>query len=91
MRSEVAKLLVAVLLDILDFSVLSLMPGTGMFTDLIMGAIAFVLWGPVGLFAFWEALNPVEPVDAFVPTMTLIALSQLGKGRKKKSTPEIAN
>ena len=89
MRSDVAKLALAVLLDILDFSVLSLMPGTGMITDIIMGAIAFVLWGPVGLFAFWEALNPVEPVDAFVPTMTLIALSQMGKGRKKSTPPEI--
>jgi len=54
-----------------------------------MGAIAFVLWGPVGLLAFWEALNPVEPVDAFVPTMTLIALSQMGKGRKKSAPTEI--
>jgi len=88
MRSDVAKLAIAVLLDILDFSVLSLLPGTGMAADIIMGAIAFVLWGPVGLFAFWEALNPVEPVDAFVPTMTLIALSQIGKGRKKKDVPE---
>lgn len=84
MRSDVAKLALAVLLDILDFSILSLMPGTGMITDIIMGAIAFVLWGPVGLFAFWEALNPVEPVDAFVPTMTLIALSQIGKGKKRR-------
>lgn len=84
MRSDVAKLAIAVLLDILDFSVLSLMPGTGMITDLVMGGIALVLWGPVGLLAFWEAINPVEPVDAFVPTMTIIALSQMGKGRKNK-------
>lgn len=84
MRSDVAKLAIAVLLDILDFSVLSLMPGTGMITDLVMGGIALVLWGPVGLLAFWEAANPVEPIDAFVPTMTIIALSQMGKGRRKK-------
>lgn len=84
MKSDLAKLALAVLLDILDFSILSLLPGTGIATDLIMGAIAFVLWGPVGLLAFWEALNPVEPIDAFVPTMTLIALSQMGKGRAKK-------
>lgn len=88
MRSDVVKLVLAVLLDILDFSVLSMMPGTGMITDITMGAIAFVLWGPVGLFAFWETLNPVEPIDAFVPTMTLIALSQMGKGRKNKGLPD---
>lgn len=88
MRSDVVKFVLAVLLDILDFSVLSMMPGTGMITDIIMGAIAFVLWGPVGLFAFWETLNPVEPIDAFVPTMTLIALSQMGKGRKNKGLPD---
>ncbi|MCB2113868.1 MAG: hypothetical protein KDD85_10025 [Parvularculaceae bacterium] len=83
MKSDAAKLAIAVLLDILDFSILSLMPGVGMVADIIMGVIALVLWGPVGLFAFWEALNPVEPVDAFVPTMTLIALSRMGKGEKK--------
>ena len=65
MKSDAAKLAIAVLLDILDFSILSLMPGVGMVADIIMGVIALVLWGPVGLFAFWEALNPVEPVDAF--------------------------
>lgn len=91
MRSDVVKLALAVLLDILDFSALSMMPGTGMITDVIMGAIAFVLWGPVGLLAFWEALNPIEPVDAFIPTMTLIALSQMGKRRKNKGAPDMTN
>jgi hypothetical protein len=55
---------------------------------LIFGAIALVLWGPVGLIAFWEAVNPVEPIDGFVPTMTLIALSQMGKKKSVRHAPD---
>lgn len=88
MKSDVAKLALAVLLDILDFSILAMLPGTGIAVDLIFGAIAFVLWGPVGLLAFWEALNPIEPLDGFVPTMTLIALSQMGKKKSARKIPD---
>lgn len=83
MKSDVAKLLLAVLLDVLDFT-LGRIIGAGTIVDLIFGAIAFVLWGPVGLIAFWEALDPTDQIDGFVPTMTLIALSQMGRRRAKK-------
>jgi hypothetical protein len=83
MKSDIAKLILAVLLDVLDFS-LGRLIGAGTVIDLIFGAIALVLWGPVGLIAFWEALDVTDQFDGFVPTMTLIAISQLrGKRRKK--------
>jgi hypothetical protein len=88
MKSDVAKLALAVLLDILDFTIIAMLPGTGIAVDLIFGAIALVLWGPVGLIAFWEAVNPVEPIDGFVPTMTLIALSQMGKKKSVRHAPD---
>lgn len=83
MKSDAGKLLIAVLLDILDFT-LGRMIGAGTVLDLVFAGIAFVLWGPVGLVALWEAIDVTDQVDGFVPTMTLIALSQMRKKRAKK-------
>lgn len=83
MKSDMAKLLLAVLLDILDFT-LGRILGAGTVMDLIFAGIAFVLWGPIGLLALWEALEPTDQIDGFVPTMTLIALSQMGKKRRSR-------
>ena len=55
--------------------------------DVALAAIAYIMWGPVGLVQLWEVADPSEQIDGFVPTMTLIALSQLGR-RKKKSIPD---
>ncbi len=82
MKGDVAKLALAVLLDVLDFT-LGRILGAGTVIDLVFAGIAFVLWGPIGLLALWEAIDVTDQVDGFVPTMTLIALSQMGKGRKK--------
>ena len=86
MRSDVAKLAIAVLLDILDFT-LGRILGAGTIIDIVFAGIAFVLWGPIGLIALWEALDVTDQADGFVPTMTLIALSQMGKA-KKKAVPD---
>jgi len=81
-KSDFAKLLIAIVLDIIDFTV-GRMLGLGMIVDAALAAVAFALWGPVGLLALWEMADPTEQIDGFVPTMTLIALSQMGKSRKK--------
>lgn len=86
MNAYVAKLLISVLLDILDFTI-GRMVGAGMVTDLVFAAIAVVMWGPAGLAAFWELLDPSEQIDGFVPTMTLIALSQMGRKAPEKKSP----
>ncbi|MEL6361676.1 MAG: hypothetical protein AAFR21_11375 [Pseudomonadota bacterium] len=81
MNSDIAKLLLAITLDILDFTI-GRMLGAGTIIDLIFGVIAVIVWGPAGLIAFWELLDPSEQVDGFVPTMTIIAISQMGKKKK---------
>ncbi|MEO1252102.1 MAG: hypothetical protein AAFW81_07145 [Pseudomonadota bacterium] len=81
MRSDIAKLLIAVVLDVLDFTV-GRIPGLELPFDLVMGVAAVSLFGWAGLFAFWEAFDPTGQIDGFVPTLTLIALSQMGKGRR---------
>ncbi|MEZ5895372.1 MAG: hypothetical protein R3C40_08450 [Parvularculaceae bacterium] len=82
--SDKMKLVIAIALDIIDFTAGRIL-GAGTLMDIAFAVIAFFLWGPVGLFALWEALDPSEQIDGFVPTMTLIALSQIGK--KKKQLP----
>lgn len=89
MKSDIAKLAIAVLLDVLDFT-LGRILGAGTVIDIVFAGIAFVLWGPVGLLALWEAIDVTDQVDGFVPTMTLIALSQMRKSRKKSHDGEIA-
>ena len=82
MSPNVAKLIVSVVLDILDFTI-GRVPGFELVFDVILGVAAVAMWGWPGLIAFWEVADPTGQVDAFAPTLTLIALSQMGRGKKK--------
>jgi hypothetical protein len=81
MKIAMAKLVVAVILDILDFTI-GRIPGFELVFDVALGLAAVAMWGWPGLIAFWEIADPTGQVDGFVPTLTLIALSQMGKGQK---------
>ncbi|MBI1366685.1 MAG: hypothetical protein GC153_12110 [Alphaproteobacteria bacterium] len=83
MRADAVKLVIAVFLDLLDFS-LGRIIGYGTILDVAFAAIAFLLWGPIGLLQLWEALDPTDQIDGFVPTMTLIALTQMRRIGKTK-------
>ena len=86
MNPAIAKLVVAVVLDIADFTI-GRIPGFEIAFDLFLGVCAVAKWGWPGLFAFWELADPTGQADGFVPTMTMIALTQMGKGKGKKSLP----
>lgn len=88
--SDRAKLILAIILDILDFT-LGRIPGFELLFDAVLGVTAVLLWGWPGLFAFWEIADPTGQIDAFAPTLTLIALSQMGKGKKKSAHPDLEN
>lgn len=88
MKSEVAKLLISVVLDALDFTI-GRIPGFELAFDAFLAAAAVAMWGWPGLFALWEIVDPTGQADAFVPTMTLIAVSRLGKAKKKAGAPEL--
>jgi len=75
------KLLIAVVLDVLDFTI-GRVPGFELAFDIMLGVAAVALWGRPGLIAFWEIGDPTGQIDGFVPTLTLIALSQMGKNKK---------
>ena len=79
------KLFLSIALDLVDFT-LGRAFGVGMVGDFALGVIAVLLWGPAGLAAFWELLDPSEQIDGFVPTLTLIALSQAGAREKEKDS-----
>ena len=83
MKPQTAKLIVAIILDLLDFTI-GRIPGFELAFDAILGVTAVALWGLPGLVAFWELGDPTGQIDGFVPTLTLIALSQMNKGRKDK-------
>jgi hypothetical protein len=80
-KSDLARLLIAVALDVLDFTI-GRVPGFEIAVDVALGVAAVALWGWAGLFAFWELADPTGQIDGFAPTLTLIALSQMGKRRK---------
>ena len=80
MNSNTAKFVIAVALDVLDFTV-GRTPGFELIVDAMLGVIAVALWGWPGFFAFLEVADPTGQIDGFVPTMTLIALSQMRRGR----------
>jgi len=88
MKSDAMKLIIAVIFDILDFTI-GRIPGFEIVFDIVCGVVAVGLWGWPGLFAFAEIADPTGQVDGFVPIMTMIALSQMGKGRKKSQRGEL--
>ena len=87
MNPAIVKLVIAVILDIFDFT-FGRIPGFELFVDVALGVAAVAMWGWPGLFAFWELADPTGQIDGFVPTLTMIALSQMKKGNKKKALPE---
>lgn len=88
MKFDALKLVIAVIFDVLDFTI-GRIPGFEIIFDIASGVVAVGLWGWPGLFAFLEIADPTGQVDGFVPIMTMIALSQMGKGRKKSQRGEI--
>jgi hypothetical protein len=69
------KFIVCILVDIFDFTVgrvLFLMPFSG---EMIGCFIGYLMFGSSGLLYALEALDPTEQIDGFIPTATLIALS----------------
>jgi hypothetical protein len=84
LKIAMAKLVVAVILDILDFTI-GRIPGFELVFDVALGLVAVAMWGWPGLIAFWEIADPTGQIDGFAPTLTLIALSQMGKGQKKSA------
>ncbi|MEM9234851.1 MAG: hypothetical protein AAGA69_11535 [Pseudomonadota bacterium] len=88
MKKSHWKLIAAILLDVLDFTVGRIV-GLGTVMDLALGLIGFALFGWKGLFQLWELVDVTDQADGFVPTLTLIALAEMREESKRaKSSPE---
>lgn len=70
-----AKFTICVLFDLFDFTIGRLLLGVSLLGEVGTAVIMFVLWGPIGLFAIWEAVDITEQVDGFIPTNTIIAFA----------------
>lgn len=67
------KFAICIIADIFDFTVGRLLLGVGTVGDVLGAVVLFILWGPKGLFAIWEAFDVTEQFDGFIPTNTIIA------------------
>lgn len=70
-----AKFMICVLFDLFDFTIGRLLLGVSLLGEIGTAVIMFVLWGPIGLLAIWEAIDITEQLDGFIPTNTLIAIA----------------
>ena len=82
MRAAHIKLIVAILLDIADFT-LGRIIGFGTAMDMVFTLIAVMMFGWKGLFQLWEVVDLSDQIDGFVPTLTLLALTELRQDKKK--------
>lgn len=80
-KVAVAKLVVAVVLDVADFT-LGRIVGFGTGFDVVLAGIGFALFGWKGLIQLWEVAEPTDQIDGFVPTLTLLALANLRAARR---------
>lgn len=78
-----AKFTICVVFDLFDFTIGRLLLGVSILGELGTTVVMFVLWGPIGLFAIWEAVDFTEQLDGFVPTNTLIGIA----ASKKQAAP----
>ncbi len=68
------KLGFAIIIDLADLTIGRYL-GMGMIFDVLAVFVAYLLFGKKGLLAVWEMLLPADTIDGFVPTFTLLALS----------------
>lgn len=76
----VAKFLIAIVWDILDFTIFRI-PVVGTVTDIVGGLVALKLFGILGVAYWWELFDISDQIDAEVPTMTAIAIVTSFRGK----------
>ena len=77
---SIIKLVISVILDIGDL-IFGWVPIYGTIYDGIVTAIAYAMWGPVGLISGWEviALGPGNAIDAFIPSCTIAGIVEIAR------------
>jgi hypothetical protein len=90
-RGYFIRLAISAAIDVLDFT-LGRVPLAGSVGEGTGAALLFVLWGWPGLLYLGELVDPLDQLDGFVPTATLIALTigvrkgYLGGGQRPART-----
>ncbi|MBI1392388.1 MAG: hypothetical protein GC152_06555 [Alphaproteobacteria bacterium] len=74
--SAIAILTICVAVDLADF-LIGWVFGLSLLADILQTVVAVWLFGPLGLVALWELATPIDQVDGFVPTLTILAVTQL--------------
>lgn len=84
------KLVAAIILDVLDFTIGRII-GFGTGFDILLAMAGVLLFGWKGLFQLWEMIDVTDQVDGFVPTLTLLALAELREEKRKTEEETLKN
>ncbi|MEO1014860.1 MAG: hypothetical protein AAFX08_06675 [Pseudomonadota bacterium] len=79
-------LAICIAVDVLDFT-LGRVFGLGLIADILQTIVAYWLFGPVGLIALWELIDPTDQFDGFVPTLTILALTRMRSKADRRNRP----
>lgn len=82
-----AKFTICVVFDLFDFTIGRLLLGVSLIGEVGTAVILFVLWGPIGLFALWEAVDITEQLDGFIPTNTIISIAASRRQAAARAQP----
>lgn len=82
MKVAIAKLVFAVVLDLLDFTIGRII-GFGTGFDFVLAGVGFMMFGWTGLIQLWEVADPSDQIDGFVPTLTFVAIANLRAVKKR--------
>lgn len=74
------KLVLSLILDYGLGGILAVFPILNEVISIVNTFAAIMLWGPTGILAAWEVLNPLEPLDAAVPSVFLCGLITIIRG-----------
>ncbi len=85
-QSTLAILTICVAVDLFDFTIGRFF-GLGLLADILQTVVAYWLFGPIGLIALWELIDPSDQLDGFVPTLTILALTQMRRSGRKPNRP----
>ena len=69
------KFIICVLYDLFDFTLGRLLFATPFAGEVVGAVLGCAMFGTRGLYYAFEALDPTEQLDGFIPTATLIALA----------------
>ena len=71
MMNKYLKLIICIFFDIIDLTLGSI-PIIGTIIDIIQLSLSLWFFGVLGFLDSWELIMPIDIIDGFIPSMTLL-------------------